>query len=92
MDVSRKMSIFAPSIMKRIALLLMMLCLAVMVQAQSKWTYGDHTYTVKGDLTAEEYNSSATGIVTFTNVPTDYEEFEALYTSSLVRLHTALLP
>lgn len=69
--------------MKRIALSLMMLCLAVMVQAQSKWTYGDHTYTVKGDLTAEKYNSSATGVVTFTNVPTDYEEFEALYTQFL---------
>jgi len=45
----------------------------------STWRYGSHTYTMKGNLTAEAYNPSATGVVTFTNVPADYNEFEALY-------------
>ena len=61
----------------------MMLCVSLMVQAQTTWTYGDHTYTMNGNLTAEKYNSGATGVVTFTNVPSDYEEFEALYTQFL---------
>ena len=43
------------------------------------WTYGNHTYTQKGNLTAKQYNSKATGVVTFTNIPSDYEEFAALY-------------
>ena len=60
-----------------------MLCAGLMVQAQTTWTYGDHTYTMKGNLTAEKYNSAATGVVTFTNVPSSYEEFEALYTQFL---------
>ena len=65
--------------MKKILLPMILLCAAVTMQAQTTWTYGDHTYTMKGNLTAEKYRSSATGVVTFTNVPSDYEEFEALY-------------
>ena len=65
--------------MKKLTLSLLMICAAMMTWAQSSWTYGDHTYTMKGNLTAEKYNASATGVVTFTHVPADYEEFEALY-------------
>lgn len=54
--------------------------LGLTAQAQTSWKYGDHTFTMKGNLTAESYNQKATGVVTFTNVPKDYEEFEALYT------------
>ena len=56
---------------------------AATVQGQTTWNYGDHTYTMKGNLTAEKYNSSATGVVTFPNVPSDFEEFEKLYTEFL---------
>ena len=45
--------------------------------------YGDHVYTMVGTFTAEKYNRSATGTVTFTNVPADYQEFEAVYTNFL---------
>ena len=69
--------------MKKLTLSLLMLCAGLMVQAQTTWTYGDHTYTMKGNLTAEKYNSAATGVVTFTNVPSSDEEFEALYTQFL---------
>lgn len=57
--------------------------LGLTAQAQTSWKYGDHTFTIKGNLTAESYNQKATGVVTFTNVPKDYEEFEALYTQFL---------
>ena len=50
--------------------------LGLTAQAQTSWKYGDHTFTMKGNLTAESYNQKATGVVTFTNVPKDYEEFE----------------
>ena len=33
------------------------------------WTYGDHTYTMKGNLTADKYRKDAFGEVTFTNIP-----------------------
>ena len=69
--------------MKKFFLPMILICAAVTVHAQDTWTYGDHTYTMKGNLTAEKYRSSATGVVTFTNVPSDYEEFEALYTQFL---------
>ena len=49
------------------------------------WTYGDHTYTMKGNLTADKYKKDAFGEVTFTNIPTDYNEFEALYSEFLGR-------
>jgi len=57
--------------------------LGLTAQAQTSWKYGDHTFTMKGNLTAESYNQKATGVVTFTNIPKDYEEFEALYTQFL---------
>ena len=47
------------------------------------WTYGDHTYTMKGNLTADKYKKDAFGEVTFTNIPSDYNEFEALYSEFL---------
>ena len=47
------------------------------------YEYGGHTYTMVGNLTAKEYNKSAKGTVTFTNIPSDYEEFEAVYTNFL---------
>ena len=49
------------------------------------WTYGDHTYTMKGNLTADKYKKDAFGEVTFTNIPSDYNEFEALYSEFLGR-------
>ena len=62
------------------AWLLMTFCLQTMAQAELKtWTYGGHTYTQKGTLTAKHYDKKATGVVTFTNVPSDYEEFETVY-------------
>ena len=50
---------------------------------QKTWTYGSHTYTQQGTLTAKQYDKRAKGVVTFTNIPSDYEEFEALYTQFL---------
>lgn len=62
------------------AWLLTTFCLQTMAQAELKtWTYGGHTYTQKGTLTAKHYDKKATGVVTFTNVPSDYEEFETVY-------------
>ena len=73
--------------MKKVTILLTAMafcCLASFGQAEQKsWTYGNHTYTQQGTLTAKEYDRNATGIVTFTNIPSDYEEFEALYTQFL---------
>ena len=47
-------------------------------------TYGDHVYTVNGeiDLNATVFNSP-TAFVTFTNVPSGYTEFEAVYNNLL---------
>ena len=69
--------------MKKILLLTFVCVLGLGARAQSSWTYGGHTYTMKGNLTAQQYNAQATGVVTFTNVPKNYEEFEALYTKFL---------
>lgn len=69
--------------MKKSILLMAMVwsCLTCFGQAEQKtWTYGDHTYTQQGTLTAKQYDRKAKGVVTFTNVPSDYEEFETLYT------------
>ena len=41
-------------------------------------TYDDHTYTMEGNFD-DEYVVGAKGKVTFTNVPTDYEEFRTVY-------------
>jgi len=49
------------------------------------WSYGDHTYTMKGTLTADKYKKSAFGIVTFTHIPSDFAEFEAVYSEFLGR-------
>ena len=65
--------------MKKTIFVVMACVLGLSAQAQSTWSYGEHQYTMKGNLTAEKYNKNATGVVTFTNVPKDYEEFEALY-------------
>lgn len=47
-------------------------------------TYGSHTYTVNGDI---DFNSNEhrtpTATVTFTNVPSGYAEFEAVYNGLL---------
>jgi hypothetical protein len=65
-------------------LILAIVCvLGLTARAQTSWSYGNHVYTMKGTLTAEAYDKNATGVVTFTNVPSDYEEFEALYTQFL---------
>lgn len=47
-------------------------------------TYGDHVYTVNGsfDFNTTVYNQP-TATVTFTNVPSGYTEFEAVYTNLL---------
>ena len=50
---------------------------------QTTFTYGSHTYTMEGTLTAEAYDANATGTVTFTHIPADYAEFEAVYTQFL---------
>ena len=74
--------------MKKINLSVLCLFLAFCLQASAQtelktYTYGDHTYTQKGTLTAKQYDRKASGVVTFTNVPSSYEEFEALYTNFL---------
>ena len=50
---------------------------------QTTFTYGSHAYTMTGTLNAEAYDEKATGMVTFTNIPADYDEFEAVYTKFL---------
>lgn len=71
--------------MRNMKKLLFAVCwmLGMTAQAQTTWSYDGHSYTMKGNLTAEGYNQRATGEVTFTNVPQSYEEFEALYTQFL---------
>ena len=46
-------------------------------------TFNGHTYTMKGTLSIKTYNPAATGTVTFTNVPSNYAEFEEVYTKFL---------
>lgn len=88
--ISKNNCTFAPSkkqnMMKRTLLLMVMTLSALtgFAQAEQKtWTYGSHTYTQKGTLTAKQYDRKATGVVTFTNIPSDFDEFEALYTQFL---------
>ena len=50
-----------------------------MGQAQQSFTYNGHTYTMEGNLTIDKYNPKATGKVTFTHIPSDYEEFAYVY-------------
>jgi hypothetical protein len=66
--------------------LCLMIAFSLPTAAQSEqktYTYAGHTYTQKGTLTAKQYDRKASGVVTFTNVPSSYEEFEALYTNFL---------
>lgn len=64
--------------------LMMAFSLPTAAQSEQKtYTYAGHTYTQKGTLTAKQYDRKASGVVTFTNVPSSYEEFEALYTNFL---------
>ena len=50
-------------------------------------SYGDHIYTVSGYIGDKTrvtgYRGTPTAKVTFTNVPSNYEEFEAVYTGLL---------
>jgi D-methionine transport system substrate-binding protein len=47
-------------------------------------TYGDHVYTVDGEIDFNAKNhKKATASVTFSNVPSDYAEFETVYTQLL---------
>ena len=75
--------------MKNLFSVILGTCLSMTSQsadAQSKTTtfkYGSHTYTMKGTLNADAYDAKATGEVTFTNIPSDYAEFEAVYTQFL---------
>ncbi len=47
-------------------------------------TYGDHVYTVNGELTYDQtYYDTPTAFVTFTNIPSGYTEFEAVYNNLL---------
>ena len=59
--------------------LLVAVCCQQAFAQNGTWKRGNHNYTQQGTLTADKYNRAATGTVTFTNVPTDYKEFEALY-------------
>ena len=49
----------------------------------SSFNANGHTYTQKGTLSIQMYNPAATGLVTFTNVPSNYAEFEQVYTEFL---------
>ncbi len=50
-------------------------------------TYGDHTYTVAGELNFNDnytgYRGTPTASVSFTNIPSGYAEFEAVYNGLL---------
>ncbi len=50
-------------------------------------TYGDHTYTVSGEINFNDnstgYRGTPTASVSFTNIPSGYAEFEAVYNGLL---------
>ncbi len=50
---------------------------------ETTFKYGGHVYTQKGTFKASRYDKYAAGEVTFTNIPSGYEEFEAVYTQFL---------
>ncbi len=58
--------------------------------------YGDHVYTLNGQINLNETNfQTPTAYVTFTNVPSGYTEFEAVYSNFLGKsLHgtAAMIP
>ena len=59
-------------------------------------TYGDHRYAVSGEINFKSKNhKTPTASVTFTHVPADYDEFEAVYTHLLGKSMqgvTAMIP
>ena len=46
---------------------------------KEEFKYGEHTYVFQGNFKVDAYSKHAAGRVTFTHVPSDYEEFEAVY-------------
>jgi len=50
---------------------------------ENTFTYGDHQYTMQGNIAADKYRKNGFGNVTFTNIPSDFEEFKAVYTGFL---------
>ena len=57
-------------------------------------TYGSHTYTMQGDFD-RDYVEGGKAKVTFTNVPSDYEEFQTVYREFLGKTSygvSAMLP
>lgn len=53
------------------------------IHDETTFAYGNHTYTMQGNFGADKYRKHAFGKVTFTNIPSDYAEFEAVYTKFL---------
>lgn len=49
----------------------------------SSYTVNGHTYTMQGTLNIKTYDAAASGKVTFTHVPSNYAEFEEIYTQFL---------
>ena len=45
--------------------------------------YGDHRYTMQGNIAADKYRKNGFGNVTFTNIPSNFEEFKTIYTEFL---------
>lgn len=41
--------------------------------------YGEHSYVIQGNFKVDSYDRHAAGRVTFTHIPSDYEEFEVVY-------------
>lgn len=50
---------------------------------KNTYTYEGHTYTMRGTLNMKSYHANATGEVTFTHVPSNYEEFKNVYENFL---------
>ncbi len=48
-------------------------------QAQDTYTYGNHRYEIKGDFKTDKITTSDFNEVVFTNIPSDYQEFETVY-------------
>lgn len=46
---------------------------------KEEFNYGGHSYVLQGNFKVDAYNKHAAGKVTFTHIPSDYEEFEAVY-------------
>ena len=46
---------------------------------KEEFYYGEHSYVLQGNFKVDSYSKHAAGRVTFTHVPSDYDEFEAVY-------------